>query len=68
MDRKKEQRAIQYLQSFQSENEPYYLCYSGGKDSDCIRILAGLAGVKHECRHNHFLSFYFYPSLFVWLW
>lgn len=52
MDRRKEQRAIQYLQSFQPEKEPYYLCYSGGKDSDCIRILAELAGVKHECKHN----------------
>lgn len=52
MDKKKEQRAIQYLRSFQPESEPYYLCYSGGKDSDCIRILAELAGVKHECKHN----------------
>lgn len=52
MDRKKEQRAIRYLQAFQPEREPYYLCYSGGKDSDCIRILAGLAGVRHECRHS----------------
>lgn len=52
MDRKKEQRAIQYLRAFQPEEEPYYLCYSGGKDSDCIRILAGLAGVRHECRHS----------------
>lgn len=48
MDKKKEQRAIQYLRSFQPESEPYYLCYSGGKDSDCIRILEELAGVKHE--------------------
>ena len=52
MDREKEQRAIQYLRTFEPESEPYYLCYSGGKDSDCIRILAELAGVKHECKHN----------------
>ena len=52
MDREKEQRAIQYLRAFEPESEPYYLCYSGGKDSDCIRILAELAGVKHECKHN----------------
>lgn len=52
MDREKEQRAIKYLQTFQPQEEPYYLCYSGGKDSDCIRILAELAGVKHECKHN----------------
>lgn len=48
----KEKRAIKYLQSFEPKDEPYYLCYSGGKDSDCIRILAELAGVKHECKHN----------------
>lgn len=28
------------------------MCYSGGKDSDCIRILADLAGVKHDIVHN----------------
>lgn len=52
MDIEKEKRAIQYLRSFEPEEEPYYLCYSGGKDSDAIRILAHLAGVKHECKHN----------------
>lgn len=48
----KEKIAIQRLKSFEPETEPYYLCYSGGKDSDCIRILAELAGVKHEIYHN----------------
>lgn len=52
MDRKKEERAIRYLKTFEPEDEPYYLCYSGGKDSDCIRILASLAGVKHDIVHN----------------
>lgn len=52
MDKAKEKRAIQYLKSFEPESEPYYLCYSGGKDSDCIRILASLAGVKHDIVHN----------------
>lgn len=33
--------------------EPYYVAYSGGKDSDCIRILTELAGVKHDLVHNH---------------
>lgn len=49
----KEKRAIKALRAFEP-NDPkgYYLCYSGGKDSDCIRILAQLAGVKHECKHN----------------
>lgn len=53
MNIEKEKRAIEYLKSFQPESEPYYLCYSGGKDSDCIRILASLAGVKHDIVHNH---------------
>lgn len=52
MDREKEQQAIQYLRTFEPESEPYYLCYSGGKDSDCIRILAELAGVKYDLEHN----------------
>lgn len=53
MDSTKEKRAIEYLKSFEPESEPYYLCYSGGKDSDAIRILASLAGVKHETWNNH---------------
>lgn len=46
--KEKERKAIEALRMFEPEDEPYYLCYSGGKDSDCIRILAQLAGVKHE--------------------
>lgn len=53
MDLTKEKRAIQYLKTFEPETEPYYLCYSGGKDSDVIRILASLAGVKHDIVNNH---------------
>jgi phosphoadenosine phosphosulfate reductase len=53
VDISKEKRAIQYLQTFEPETEPYYLCYSGGKDSDVIRILASLAGVKHDIVNNH---------------
>ncbi len=34
-------------------DKPYYVAYSGGKDSDVIRILCELAGVKHELWHNH---------------
>lgn len=52
MNIEKEKRAIQYLQSFEPESEPYYLCYSGGKDSDVIKILAHLSGVKFEAVHN----------------
>lgn len=49
--KEKERRAIEVLKAFEPE-DGYYLCYSGGKDSDCIRILADLAGVKHELHHN----------------
>lgn len=48
----KEETAIRYLKTFEPKTEPYYLCYSGGKDSDVIRILAQLADVKHECKHS----------------
>lgn len=48
----KERRAIENLRAFEPQSEPYYLCYSGGKDSDCIRILAELAGVKRDIVHN----------------
>jgi phosphoadenosine phosphosulfate reductase len=34
-------------------DEPFYLAYSGGKDSDCVRILFDLAGVKYDLWHNH---------------
>lgn len=49
---KKEKQAIDLLKMFTPEDEPYYLCYSGGKDSDCIRILAQIAGIPHEIHHN----------------
>lgn len=45
-------KAIERLKAFEPNDEPYYLCYSGGKDSDCIRILADLANVKHDIVHN----------------
>lgn len=48
----KVKKAIDCLKTFEPSTEPYYLCYSGGKDSDCIRILSQLAGVKHEIHHN----------------
>lgn len=52
MNIEKEKIAIERLKAFEPETEPYYLCYSGGKDSDVIRILAQLAEVKHEIHHN----------------
>lgn len=49
----KEKQAIKALRAFEPQDpKGYYLCYSVGKDSDCIRILAALAGVKHEIVHN----------------
>lgn len=52
MDIAKEKNAIALLRAFEPQNEPYYLCYSGGKDSDTIRILAELAGVRYDLVHN----------------
>ena len=34
-------------------DEPYYVSYSGGKDSDVLRILFELSGVKYDLVHNH---------------
>lgn len=52
MNIEKEKSAIEFLKAFQPQDEAYYLCYSGGKDSDCIRILAELAGVEYDLVHN----------------
>ena len=52
MNIEKEQRAINYLKMFEPKTEPYYLCYSGGKDSDVILTLAKLAGVNFEGVHH----------------
>lgn len=48
---KKEKTAIERLKAFEPA-DGYFLAYSGGKDSDCIKILAQLAGVKFEAVHN----------------
>jgi len=32
---------------------PYYVAYSGGKDSDVLRILFELSGVKYDLAHSH---------------
>lgn len=53
MDIQKEKTAIQYLKLMGGgEEDPYYLAYSGGKDSDVILALAKMAGVKFEAVHN----------------
>ena len=46
-----ENKSIERLKAFEPP-EGYYLAYSGGKDSDVIKILAQLAGVKFEAVHN----------------
>ena len=46
-----EKTAIGRFRAFEPE-DGYYLAYSGGKDSDCIKILAQLSGVKFEAVHN----------------
>ena len=52
MNTEKEKKAIEYLKAFEPSSAPYYLCYSGGKDSDTIKILADLADVNYEAHHN----------------
>lgn len=49
--KEKERVAMERLKAFEPE-DGYFLAYSGGKDSDCIKILAQLAGVKFEAVHN----------------
>lgn len=49
----KVKKAIERIKNFEPisngfDDKPYYVCYSGGKDSDCIRILCELAGVPHD--------------------
>lgn len=48
-----EKKSINILKSFEPVNEPYYVCYSGGKDSDVIRILCELANVNHDLHYSH---------------
>ena len=43
--------AIKRLKAFEPE-EGYRLCFSGGKDSICIKRIADLAGVKYHAVYN----------------
>lgn len=47
----KVQTAIKRLQTF-CPPEGYYLCFSGGKDSVCIKALADMAGVQYDAHYN----------------
>lgn len=44
-------KAIMRLKGFEPP-EGYWVGYSGGKDSDCLKILMKLADVKHELVHS----------------
>lgn len=46
-------KAIDRIKSFEPisngfDDKLYYVCYSGGKDSDCIRILCDMAGINYD--------------------
>jgi phosphoadenosine phosphosulfate reductase len=47
----KEKDAIELLRMM-SITEPLYVCYSGGKDSDVIRILSEISGCRYELHHS----------------
>lgn len=47
----KVKKSIERLKAFEPD-DGYFLAYSGGKDSDAIKILAGLANVKFEAVYN----------------
>ena len=47
----KVKKSVERLRVFEPE-EGYFLAYSGGKDSDTVKILAYLADVKFEAVHN----------------
>ena len=56
--RDKVKTAIERIKSFDPISNgfmdtPYYVAYSGGKDSDALRILFELSGVRYDLVHNH---------------
>lgn len=48
----KVQVAIERLRAFEPKDRPYWLAFSGGKDSCVILELAKMAGVKFEAHYN----------------
>lgn len=48
----KVQVAIERLKAFEPKDRPYWLAFSGGKDSVCVLRLAQMAGVKFEAHYN----------------
>lgn len=54
----KEKIALERIRMFEPVSngfmdKPYYVCYSGGKDSDVLRILFELSGVPFDLVYNH---------------
>jgi phosphoadenosine phosphosulfate reductase len=45
--------AIELLKYFEPKDKPYYLAFSGGKDSIVIHELARMSGVKFQAHYNH---------------
>lgn len=44
----KVQKSIERIKAFQPKNEPYYLAFSGGKDSVVCKALLDMANVPYE--------------------
>ena len=51
-ERDKVAKAIKRLQAFEPQDRPYWLSFSGGKDSVVILALAKMAGVNYEAVYN----------------
>lgn len=49
--RDKVDKAIMRLQAYEP-TEGYFLCFSGGKDSCVIKVLADMAGVKYDAHYH----------------
>ena len=47
-----EKKAIDRLKNFAPVDDKYYVCYSGGKDSDVLRILCQLADVPYDLNYS----------------
>ena len=48
----KVQRSIDIIRSFAPKNEPLFVAFSGGKDSQCVYHLAKMAGVKFDAHYS----------------
>jgi phosphoadenosine phosphosulfate reductase len=49
----KADKAIELLRYFEPTDKPYYLAFSGGKDSIVIHELARMSGVEFQAHYNH---------------